>query len=93
MCLCATAGAESTLNLLPPSPLISLMSAVGILCLGGGISVYHGVIEIFRPSPIELAYMREGLAVLAMSFFVEGYSLVVAMRAVREGARMSGEHC
>ncbi len=34
----------------------SLVSGVGIFCVGAGISVYHGITGIFNPDPIGSFY-------------------------------------
>src|SRR3954463_15068909 len=59
----------------------SLIVAVLIFGVGGGISAYEGVLHVMRPSPIENAlwsYLTLGLA-----FLFEGASFVVAVRQFR----------
>ena len=59
----------------------SLIVAVLIFGVGGGISAYEGVLHVMRPSPIENAlwsYLTLGLA-----FLFEGTSFVVAVRQFR----------
>ena len=66
----------------------SLISAVGIFCLGAGVSIVHGIHAIAQPATgTDLGW---GLAVLVLSTFVEGYTLAVAVRAVMAGARAAG---
>lgn len=62
----------------------SLISAVGIFCLGAGVSIVHGIHAIVDPA----IHVGSGwaLAVLTMSTVVEGYTLLVAVRAVAAGA-------
>jgi solute carrier family 30 (zinc transporter), member 9 len=68
--------------------LCSLISAVGIFCLGAGVSIVHGIHSILEPATsVDLGW---GLAVLVLSTFVEGYTLLVAVRAVQAGARAAG---
>jgi solute carrier family 30 (zinc transporter), member 9 len=68
--------------------LCSLISAVGIFCLGAGVSIVHGIHSILEPSAsVDLGW---GLAVLVLATFVEGYTLLVAVRAVQAGARAAG---
>ena len=59
----------------------SLIVAVMIFGVGGGVSAYEGVLHVMRPSPIENAfwsYLTIGLAVL-----FEGASFFVAVRQFR----------
>ncbi|BDA46259.1 Zinc transporter 9 [Coccomyxa sp. Obi] len=67
----------------------SLVSAVGIFCLGAGVTCAHGFSNLFAP-PVQLEHLGYGLAVLGVSFVVEGYSLLVATRAVLQGAHAMG---
>ncbi|CAL5227702.1 g10710 [Coccomyxa viridis] len=64
----------------------SLVSAVGIFCLGAGVTCAHGVSSLMSPPP-HLEHMGYSLAVLGVSFVVEGYSLLVATRSVLQGAQ------
>mmetsp|Transcript_34721 Transcript_34721/g.90032 ORF Transcript_34721/g.90032 Transcript_34721/m.90032 type:complete len:311 (+) Transcript_34721:806-1738(+) len=60
------------------------MSAMGIFCLGSGVTIYHGITTFLEPEPLvslPLAY-----AVLGASLLVEGATLGMAYRAVRRGA-------
>jgi hypothetical protein len=66
----------------------SLISAVGIFCLGAGVSIVHGIHAIMEPATS--SDLGWGLAVLFLSTFVEGYTLMVAARAVLAGARAAG---
>eukprot|EP00898_Chlorokybus_atmophyticus_P003149 jgi/Chlat1/3835/Chrsp26S08839 len=62
----------------------SLISAVGIFCLGSGVSIVHGIHGLFEPEPLENMVMLFG--VLGASAVVEGYSLRVGLQAVQAGA-------
>jgi cation diffusion facilitator family transporter len=56
----------------------TLIVAISIFGIGGGMSVYEGISHILRPSPLEnpaAAYV-----VLAIAFVVEGTSFLIAMR-------------
>ncbi len=59
----------------------ALISAVGIFFLGCGVTVYHGVNALLHPH-----YEEGGAAiafgVLLFSFIIEGWTLLVAFRAV-----------
>ena len=59
----------------------SLIVAVLIFGVGGGVSAYEGILHVMHPSPIENAswsYLTLGLALI-----FEGISLVVAVRQFR----------
>jgi len=62
----------------------SLISAVGILCMGSGVTLIHGVHGMMEPEPIE--HVGVGVAVLAASLALEGASLVVAVRALSDAS-------
>lgn len=66
----------------------SLISAVGIFCLGAGVSIVHGIHSMAHPA--EAIDMTWGFAVLLFSTLVEGCTLLVAIRAVAAGARAAG---
>ncbi|XP_039070834.1 metal tolerance protein C4-like isoform X1 [Hibiscus syriacus] len=66
----------------------SLISAVGIFCLGSGATIIHGVQNLWiahPPDNIEYAAL-----VIGGSFIIEGASLVVAIQAVKKGAAAEG---
>ena len=60
--------------------LYSLLSAVGIFVLGCGVTVYHGVHSLLHPPELSLSWVP--LAVLGVSFVVEGSVLLTAARVV-----------
>lgn len=60
--------------------LYSLLSAVGIFVLGCGVTVYHGIHNLLDPPALALSWIP--LAVLALSFVVEGLVLLAAARVV-----------
>ncbi|XP_058728789.1 metal tolerance protein C4 [Vicia villosa] len=66
----------------------SLISAVGIFCLGSGATVVHGVQNLWVAQPPE--NMQLAALVLCGSFVIEGASLVVAIQAVKQGAAAEG---
>jgi solute carrier family 30 (zinc transporter), member 9 len=68
--------------------LFSLISAVGIFCLGAGVSIVHGIHAIMDPAIHSGAGW--GLAVLLLSAVVESFTLLVAVRAVHAGAAAAG---
>ncbi|CAG9462386.1 unnamed protein product [Pedinophyceae sp. YPF-701] len=63
----------------------SLISGVAVFCLGGGISIAHGLQALSHTAPLE--HLATGIGVLLVSTLVEGYSLSVALKDVRTGAR------
>jgi hypothetical protein len=66
----------------------SLISAVGIFCLGSGATIVHGVQNLWNPGPVENVSIAAG--VLVASAIMEGASLVVAYGAVKKGAEAEG---
>ena len=66
----------------------SLISGVGILCLGSGLSIYHGVNGLLHPSSLE--HIPVALTVLSFSFVSEATCLVVAHNAVKQNAKLEG---
>ncbi|KAG6428771.1 hypothetical protein SASPL_106808 [Salvia splendens] len=66
----------------------SLISAVGIFCLGSGATIVHGVQNLWTSQPPE--HIEYAALVIAGSFLIEGASLIVAIHAVRKGAAAEG---
>ncbi|XP_076175866.1 solute carrier family 30 member 9 isoform X2 [Ptiloglossa arizonensis] len=62
----------------------SLISGVGIFCIGAGLSVYHGIHGLFNPTPVEPFYWA--YCVLGGSLLSEGATLLVAIQSIRKGA-------
>jgi zinc transporter 9 len=62
----------------------SLISGVGIFCLGAGVSVVHGFHGLVDPAPVEQLWAS--LSVIGLSIAIESYSLAVAYRALAAGA-------
>uniref|UniRef100_A0A336MRB3 Proton-coupled zinc antiporter SLC30A9, mitochondrial n=1 Tax=Culicoides sonorensis TaxID=179676 RepID=A0A336MRB3_CULSO len=63
----------------------SLISGVGIFCVGTGLSFYHGIVGLLNPSP--LGDLTWALLVLGGSLVSEGATLVVAVNRIRLGAK------
>jgi cation diffusion facilitator family transporter len=59
----------------------SFIVAVLLFALGAGVSIYQGVLHVLAPAPIDNASVN--YVVLALSFFFEGVSWRVALRAFR----------
>ncbi|KAG9449201.1 hypothetical protein H6P81_009166 [Aristolochia fimbriata] len=66
----------------------SLISAVGIFCLGSGATIVHGVQNLFVAQPP--ANIEYAALVIGSSFVFEGASLLVAINAVKKGAAAEG---
>lgn len=62
----------------------SLISGVGIFCVGTGLSIYHGIHGILFPDPVESFYWA--YFILAGSLVSEGATLIVAINSIRKGA-------
>uniref|UniRef100_A0A8D8ZK36 Proton-coupled zinc antiporter SLC30A9, mitochondrial n=1 Tax=Cacopsylla melanoneura TaxID=428564 RepID=A0A8D8ZK36_9HEMI len=63
----------------------SLISGVGIFCVGTGVSCYHGYIGLTNPAP--MADFFWSFCVLGMSLVSEGATLIVAFNSIRAGAK------
>lgn len=66
----------------------SLLVAVLFFVLGGGISVYHGVLTLLSPRPLEDPTWN--YVVLAGATLIDGTSFVIAYRAFRRSANGRG---
>ena len=62
----------------------SLISGVGIFCMGAGLSVYHGITGLADPQPMESLPLAFGI--LAASFASESFTLVMAIKSIRASA-------
>lgn len=62
----------------------SLISGVGIFCVGAGLSIYHGIHGLFNPLPVEPFYWA--YYVLGGSLVSEGATLLVAIQSIKKGA-------
>lgn len=63
----------------------SLISGVGIFCVGTGLSFYHGITGLLNPTPIEDFYWA--FFILGGSFISEGATLLVAVNTIRSAAK------
>ncbi|KAM5579891.1 metal tolerance protein C4 [Rosa sericea] len=66
----------------------SLISAVGIFCLGSGATIVHGVQNLWVSQPPP--NIQYAALVIGGSFIIEGASLLVAIQAVKKGAAAEG---
>ncbi|XP_017879182.1 zinc transporter 9 [Ceratina calcarata] len=62
----------------------SLISGVGIFCVGTGLSIYHGIHGLLNPSVVESFYWA--YFILAGSLVSEGATLLVAIQSIKKGA-------
>ncbi|GFG35007.1 hypothetical protein Cfor_01110 [Coptotermes formosanus] len=65
----------------------SLISGVGIFCVGTGLSFYHGVTGLLSPMPTESFYWA--FFILGGSLVSEGATLLVAVNSIRKGAQLN----
>ena len=62
----------------------SLISGVGIFCMGAGLSVYHGIGGLLHHQGLESLPIAIG--VLSASFLSESVTLALAVKSIRESA-------
>ncbi|KAG7198327.1 hypothetical protein KM043_005725 [Ampulex compressa] len=62
----------------------SLISGVGIFCVGTGLSFYHGFTGLLHPGTVQSFYWAYLL--LCGSLLSEGATLLVAIQSIRKGA-------
>ena len=58
----------------------SFIASLGMLFIGGALSIYGGVLKIIHPEPIGFVLLN--LAVIVISILLEVYSFLMAMRAI-----------
>ncbi|MDI6710174.1 MAG: cation diffusion facilitator family transporter [Bacillota bacterium] len=58
----------------------SFLAALGMITIGGALSIYGGVSKILHPEP--LVYVALNLGVLGASILFESYSLTMALKAL-----------
>ncbi|XP_045480068.1 zinc transporter 9 [Harmonia axyridis] len=63
----------------------SLISGVGIFCVGTGLSFYHGITGIMNPEPLSDFFWA--YFILGGSFISEGATCMVAFNSIRKGAK------
>lgn len=66
----------------------SLISGVGIFCVGTGLSFYHGIQGLMHPQPLDDLFWA--FCILGGSLVSEGATLVVAINSIRNGAKAAG---
>ena len=63
----------------------ALISAVGIFFLGCGVTMYHGISSLLHEHE-PLSHLGWAVGVLIISFIIEFYVLIVAVRSVKQAA-------
>jgi cation diffusion facilitator family transporter len=63
----------------------TLIVAVGLFGVGGGMSIYEGIAHILQPEPLQDP--KWNYAVLVVAFLFEGTSLVIALHALGKERR------
>ncbi|MEW6725828.1 MAG: cation diffusion facilitator family transporter [Bacillota bacterium] len=68
----------------------SFLASLGMITIGGALSIYGGVMKILHPEPLE--HVALNLAILGASIVFETYSLTMALKALcaESGARARG---
>jgi solute carrier family 30 (zinc transporter), member 9 len=86
------ADAEHPYGYMADQFIFSLISAVGILFIGCGGSVYHGFHALAHPEPLtSSAGLWGAMAICGLTGGVEAYSLRVALSEVRREAAKDGK--
>lgn len=67
----------------------SLISGVGIFCVGTGLSIYHGIHGLLFPAPLDSLFWA--YFVLGGSLLSEGATLMIALHSIRKGAEEKKE--
>lgn len=66
----------------------SLISACGVLFIGAGITIFRSIDSLFSHAPDSVhEFNKFSIGVLLIAFIVEGFTLYVAVRELRGGAR------
>lgn len=68
----------------------SLISGVGIFCVGTGLSIYHGIHGLLFPAPLDSLYWA--YFVLGGSLLSEGATLMMALHSIKRGAEEKKEN-
>lgn len=67
----------------------SLISGVGIFCVGTGLSIYHGIHGLLFPAPLDSLFWA--YFVLGGSLLSEGATLMIALHSIMKGAEEKKE--
>eukprot|EP00057_Strongylocentrotus_purpuratus_P021678 XP_011676152.1 PREDICTED: zinc transporter 9-like [Strongylocentrotus purpuratus] len=62
----------------------SLISGVGIFCVGAGLSFYHGITGLLHPEPVQSLFWS--YCILGGALLTEGATLSIAINAIRKGS-------
>mmetsp|Transcript_4489 Transcript_4489/g.7597 ORF Transcript_4489/g.7597 Transcript_4489/m.7597 type:complete len:459 (+) Transcript_4489:111-1487(+) len=66
----------------------ALISAAGIFFLGATVSIWQGISAYITPQEVQT--IGHAIGILVVSALVEGYSLFVALAAVKKNAKLAG---
>ena len=69
----------------------SLISACGILFIGAGVTVYHSIDSLLSHDEIIHSFNYLSVVVLVIAFFIEGFTLLVALKELRGEREFSKE--
>lgn len=70
-----------------------MISAVGILFVGGGVPIISGVTSLLTPdfsAPLDFEHMKVAYGVLGAAFLMEGFTASKAFLQVKQSAKRSG---
>ncbi|XP_011707607.1 PREDICTED: zinc transporter 9 [Wasmannia auropunctata] len=67
----------------------SLISGVGIFCVGTGLSIYHGIHGLLFPAPLDSLFWA--YFVLGGSLLSEGATLMIALHSIKKSAEEKKE--
>jgi hypothetical protein len=65
--------------------------ALAVFALGSGVTVHEGIEKVAHPTPIDHAWVN--LVILTISMGLEGFSLSVAIKEVRQEASNVDRTC
>ncbi len=67
----------------------SLISACGILFIGAGVTIYHSVDSLLGHGGDTTSFNYISIVVLIIAFVIEGFTLIVAIRELKGGRKLS----
>jgi zinc transporter 9 len=68
----------------------SLISACGILFIGAGVTIYHSINSLINTNSIQ-SFSYFNIIVLCLAFFIEGTTLIIAIKELKGGEKISKE--
>lgn len=67
----------------------SLISACGILFIGAGVTIYHSIDSLLGHGGDIASFNYASIVVLIIAFIIEGFTLIVAIRELKGGRKLS----